>query len=457
MTLRPALGAARELRLSPAGELRPRLAFHIPVISCPSIVRAVADEFKDVLGAHYSAFVAVLCGAVFGVLGLSSIARFFGFSPSVSTLGRLFDDEAIFPKLNRRHRRRLLRILDKLHMDPKRYMWAIDDTLIPHWGKSIWGTYAWHDHNTKGTVFGHKLLVLGLVDRKRKLLIPVFWEILHREVEGQETDHEKGWEVALRLLREATEFGFPKLCVCADSWFAGEEFFDALRAGEFPFVVEMRSNRKVMGESRSDHEDVRIDEYFSKLKRHKIWYRGKKKWAIETNLYFKDSAKKLKVVAVANEKDLDKECFAFYVSNRLTWNASQLWAVARDRWAIEVQFRDLKQIFAIGKAAVRSNQAVETSISIAAIALTVIRLEQIALADRNEDQHARPIPAGNIVREYQLQSLVASVSKLAAKSTSASVETFKRRLTPENLHQKPTEARRSAKIRSSVDRGRKSA
>ena len=131
--------------------------------------------------------------------------------------------------------------------------------------------------------------------------------------------------------------------------------------------------------------------------------------------------------------------------------------MARDRWAIEVQFRDLKQIFAIGKAAVRSNQAVETSISVAAIALTVIRLEQIALADRNEDQQARPIPAGNIVREYQLQSLIASVSKLASSSASPSVETFKRRLTPENLHQKPTEVRRSAKTRSSSNRGRKSA
>ena len=53
--------------------------------------------------------------------------------------------------------------------------------------------------------------------------------------------------------------------------------------------------------------------------------------------------KKTKVTVVANEKDLEEECFAFYVSNKLTWNAQQLWAVARDRWAIEVQFRDLKQ------------------------------------------------------------------------------------------------------------------
>lgn len=59
-------------------------------------------------------------------------------------------------------------------------------------------------------------------------MIPVFWEILHREIEGCEEQHEKGWEVAYKLLEQAIDFGFPKLAVCADSWFAGEPFFRCL-------------------------------------------------------------------------------------------------------------------------------------------------------------------------------------------------------------------------------------
>lgn len=372
-------------------------------------------------------------------------------------MGRFYGEEGLAPRLNRRHRRRLLRLMEKLREDPGRYMWVVDDTLIPHWGRKIWGTYAWHDHNTGGTVYGHKLLVLGLVDRRRKLLIPVFWDILHREIEGHEDQHEKGWEVALRLLREATKFGFPKLLVVADSWFAGEEFFDGLRASELPFVVEIKSNRKVMGQLRSDTQDVRIDKYFAKKPRQRIDYCGKKKWAAERSLYFKDSARKLKVAAVANEKDLDQECFAFYVSDRLTWNAQKLWAAARDRWTIEVQFRDLKQIFTLGESALRSRYSVETSISVSVIALTAVRLEQMHLAGRNENQHARPIPAGNIVREYQLRSLVESVSKLASHRSIPAVETLKRRLTPENLHRKPTEARRARASRDGWPQTRKSA
>ncbi len=105
----------------------------------------------------------------------------------------------------------------------------------------------------------------------------------------------------------------------------------------------------------------------------------------------------------------------------------------------------------------RSRQAVETSISVSVIALTAVRLKQIESAERNKNQHARPIPAGNIVREHQLTALIASVSKLAAGVTSPSAETLKRRLTPENLHQTPTELRQIRKVRDDCGKARKSA
>ena len=92
----------------------------------------------------------------------------------------------------------------------------------------------------------------------------VYWEVLHREVEGHESEHEKGWEVALKFLIEAAQFGFSKLLVSTDSWFAGEEFFEGLRQAGFSFVIEIRSNRIVMGKKRSDHKDVPVSNYFAK-------------------------------------------------------------------------------------------------------------------------------------------------------------------------------------------------
>lgn len=418
---------------------RSEVALHFPVTSCPKEIRRVADEFKDIVGPqHYRAFVAVLCGAIFGVACFSVIVRCFVFSPSVSSICRLYDARHMVDKLNNRHRKRILRLLGDVQKDPSRYLWAIDDTLIEHSGRKIWGAYYWHDHNSNGTAFGHKLLVLGLVDRKRRVLIPVFWEILHRV---GEKNHEKGWKVAKRLLKHAAAFGFPKFTVVADSWFAGEEFFDAL-VGEklgFDFVIEIKSNRKVVGHEKKGNLDIGVNEFFKSGKRAKIFYWGKKKWAAEAIVWFKDSKRRMKVVAVANKKTLEEEPFAFYVSNRLTWNSSKLWAVARDRWTIEVQFRDLKQIFALGEAAVRSQKAVETSISVSAIALTVIRLEQLSQADANEDQHIRPRPAGSIVRDYQLQSLTKSISELAVQGDTPTKQRLYARFNRENFDRKPTE------------------
>jgi hypothetical protein len=357
----------------------------------------------------------------------------------------MYEARRLADRLNKRHRQRILRLLADVHRDPSRYLWAIDDTLVTHSGKKIWGAYYWRDHNSKGTVFGHKLLVLGLVDRKRRVLIPVYWEILHRVGEKH---HEKGWKVATRLLKKAAAFGFPKFTVVADSWFAGEEFFDAL-VGEklkYDFVVEIKSNRKVVEHGKKKGLDIAVNEFFKSRQRTKIFYWGKKKWAIEAILRFKDSKRKLKVAAVANKKRLDEQPFAFYVSNRLTWSASKLWAVARDRWTIEVQFRDLKQNFALGEAAVRSQKAVETSISVSAIALTVIRLEQLSQADANENQKIRPKPAGSIVRDYQLQSLAKSISELADPQDSPKKRKLFARFNRGNFGRKPTERAYTSQI-----------
>lgn len=410
-----------------------------PVVDCPEWVSAIAKEFETETKEHSAAFCAVLCAYLFGVSNFSDIMRYFLFSPSVSSLDRLFNDEKIFKNLNRKHRRRILKILKQLESNPSRYIWAIDDTLISHWGKNIWGTYNWKDHNTNGYIWGHKLLVLGLIDTKRKILIPVFWELLHRE--GQEdkgAKHQKGWKVALRLLKDAMNIGFPNLPVVLDSWFAGSDFFRSLEENNITYVMELKNNRIIQKHGKKQIGKS-IADFFSNRFRNKIFYLGRMKWASSATLQLKDYDKQLKIAAVANKKGLAHECFAYYVSNQLTWDATKLWEMARNRWSIEVQFRELKQLFALGGAAVRSKQAVETSISISMIALTVIRFEQLSQVDANENQYARPCPASSIVQNFQLKSLKHGVTKLASIDEPLILDKFRKRLNKNNFGRKPTQ------------------
>jgi hypothetical protein len=149
--------------------------------------------------------------------------------------------------------------------------------------------------------------------------------------------HEKGWEFAIKLLKLAKNSGFPDMTVCTDSWFAEEEFFEALTGPELGlnYVCEIKCSRKVVRHVAKKNLDESVVEFFAGRKRAKIYYKGAKKWASEAIVWFKDAKTAKKTVAVANKKKLEKSPFAYYVSNKLTWSASIVWAISRDRWAIE--------------------------------------------------------------------------------------------------------------------------
>lgn len=423
------------------------MAVPVPVAHSPRIVRDTADDFKDFMSStEYRSFVAVLCAAVFGICGYSDVNRYMLFANSVSSIANFFNSDALWPKLNRRHRRRILRLLKHIDNDPKRYMWVIDDTLLPHFGSKIWGAYWWKDHCNGGTTLGHKLLVLGVLDRKNKLLIPVFWEVLHRDLtELTDEDipqvHEKGWQVALRLLAEAELMGFPKLVLTGDTWFACEEFFDALNMLGTQYEFEIKSNRKIV-EHKGRTFNKSAEEFFADRYRSGVYTGRTVKYAAEATVRFKDSKRKHKVIGVANRK-ANTDIFAYYISNVLTWNASKIWGLARDRWGIEVQFRDLKQLFTLGKAAVQSRNAVETAISVAAIALTVIRLQQFDEADTEGNGWTRPRSAGAIIQQMSIESMRQLVTEITANIRKNDVlERLKKRLSYENLIGKPAEFRR---------------
>jgi hypothetical protein len=98
----------------------------------------------------------------------------------------------------------------------------------------------------------------------------------------------------------------------------------------------------------------------------------------------------------------------------------------------------LKQLFALGEAAVRSKQAVETSISISMIALTVVRRLQLETVDASKDQHERPKPASSIVNNIKLSSFNTFISRLASPGEVLLLKKFRARFCKENLSSKPT-------------------
>ncbi|NRA69315.1 MAG: hypothetical protein HRU19_32900, partial [Pseudobacteriovorax sp.] len=95
--------------------------------------------------------------------------------------------------------------------------------------------------------------------------------------------------------------------------------------------------------------------------------------------------------------------------------------------------------------AVQSQNAVETAISIAAIALTVIRLQQIDEVDTKGNNSTKPRSAGSIVQELVVKSFKQLIDEIANSPGSAIVQKLKQRFSYKNLAGKPAEFRRVLK------------
>lgn len=412
------------------------MSLRLPTLECPKLVRDFADRFKDVVGSHYPDFVSALCANVMGISGLSDMARFLAFSRSVSSLSRFFNSD-LGASINRRHRKQLRIFFEQAKERPEDFLWVIDDTILPHYSEKMWGSYRWYNHSTLSFCNGHKLLVVGLVHRKKRICIPVIWQMLHLKKDSPEL-YCKATEVALDLLRQLEAYDLPKLTVVADSWFAGETMYQGLHKAGYAFVFECRQNRTI------SHFDghiiqprpIRITDAVPAMGMHRIFHRKKMKWAGEAQVRLRGCDIAMKAVAIHNV--VDQTLFAIYLTNELAWNASTVWSISRDRWAIEVHFRELKGIFTLGGAAVRSQNAVEIAISLSMIALTVIRLQQQSDGKKNQD--CRPLGAGAIAQQVQLNSLHRSISKLVSPVTSQKArQRVLSKLHPQNLRRKPTE------------------
>lgn len=417
-----------------------------PAVECPGFVRRYADGFKDIVGQHYREWVSLLAGTVTGLGSLSDAARFLFFSRSVSSLSR-FLSSGKAPEINRRHRRRVRTWALKAMRRPSDFLFVVDDTVLPRRGRKQWAVYTWYDHATKSFTDGHKLLVVGLMCRRRRLVIPIHWQMLHVQSQAPER-YRCATDVALSLLDVLVAEGFPKLTVTADCWFSGEPFYAGLDERGFKFVVENRSDRVVHAVSGTRvAPKTKLPTVFESRVYRSIHYRKRRRFAAESVLTLRSCRTvQLKIVAVKN-RVVDEMPYAFYATNWLAWNAQKVWSISRDRWMIEVLFRELKSLFALGEPAVRTENGIETTVSISMVALTVIRSQQWEIAAQKRLQDSRPVPALAIVQQSQTKLLHRGISALANPTTGARLyQRISHNLDPRFLRQKPTEksfARRS--------------
>ncbi len=141
--------------------------------SINSELRKLADGYKDIFSESQVSFNNICALLSFYLLGFRSLSQLIRSCPWTHSVSDLSRSVSKFPanRFMRRYRSSVLNRYRSSGISPDDFCYVIDDTDNPKYGKTVFRQGLWH--GSKGLYRGQKVLVIGLVDIKRGLCIPL--------------------------------------------------------------------------------------------------------------------------------------------------------------------------------------------------------------------------------------------------------------------------------------------
>jgi Transposase DDE domain len=334
------------------------------VDSVPAAVRTLANDAKDLCSGAFSyrVLVVLLCGLLFGLPTLCAIVRAFTFACSVSALSRGIR-EIPHESLLRRAKNKVAALIAKSENPKRRFVIAIDDTLVRKFGGSPENCY-WFDHSSGKAAKGRNYLCFVVLDTFTGHAYPIDAVLLRGK---KHVEYRPRIEILKERLIALKSAGLGGLTIVADAWFSDKKLFEWLDAHGFEFEIEIRINRKLTYLDKKSLRSIgengksvypSVSDVVGALKRITAFSGGAPKQIAGGVVRLFGSTLRLKLASVWNEDDsLSEKPFASYVSNRTDLCLSRVWALSRFRWGIECYFRASKQDFSFDALPVESSDA----------------------------------------------------------------------------------------------------
>jgi len=346
------------------------------VASVPKDVRLVTDRIKSLYDKRLSYRFYCFMISYF-LLSQRSVSKFSlsaSYSVSPSWFGRQIK-RCPPNRLLRRIRKSLLKKIKETD-DAARFVFAIDDTANPKYGKNMTGVALWG--SSGGVYKGQKIFAVVVVDLKTKKAYPVAYRI--QEKESDET----GIDIAANLISDLVGSGFPPLVVVADSWFCSTKLMSSLTDLGCEFVCQTKSNRKVKANPSPNVLWTTLIEVFKGSQRQRVctdWdnpkilsRKRKRKIISERVLKIRCYKSPVKIIAAYNRRGAKKP-FAYYISTSRTRSGAMIWLLARARWKIECVFRTCKQNFSFGKLSCSGREASHLAVEMPFFLYCLLSLE----------------------------------------------------------------------------------
>lgn len=400
-------------------------------------IRSLANNFRDLFSnelAKYTPLCALYTYFLFNMKSLSQLARECPWSPSVSQLSRAvnsFEGNRAMKRL----RRSVLRKLKK-RINSKQFCFAIDDTSNPKYGKNTFRGGYWRGND--GIMYGQKIIVIALVDIKNKKAYPLSYRFA---IKKSDPNYRKMPSLAIDLVNEVLNDGFPELPITVDSWFDGADFINELDSQGLTVVGQLKSNRGVKVGISPTSKWHNVKNFFRAIPRKKLkalypftLKKNRSKWYSEKRIFIRKVKKQITSIAVYNRKN-GKDSFGFYYSNNTSLTGAQLWRYSRARWSIECLFRDLKQNLSFGKLPCHGESGANLAVCFPFILYVSLNLDhnKVWMLKNHES-------TGFLVRKIMQKEWRRSIESIRENPNSALVNKYRSRNHQARLTKKPIDS-----------------
>ena len=310
----------------------------------------------------------------------------------------------------------LLKKIKPLHKNGEYKLLIIDDTVEPKRGKFIEGSckYIWSNKEHK-TINALNIVSLNYADshstfqldfsikmnESRRKNVSDFTTTLHHRSNAYHRKSEitKGKNtLAIEMLERALNSGVDADYLLVDSWYAKPNFIKQANDLGMPIIARL-ANNKLIWNFKGKHKT--LNSIYNSLKN--ICYKQSGKHGKISYKYFDKIVEhavlgKVKLVFLHTGKDL-----LVFISTDLSQPAKEILATYKKRWNIEQGYKDLRNLFGLGKEENRIYEAL-----IAKITLSMFAYNIVSYINRIKHE---PQTLGELFRdlECELESLAISM------------------------------------------------
>jgi len=320
----------------------------------------------------------------------------------------------------------LLKLIERSLGKQDELVFALDDTLVPKYGRHIFGRACHFDHSSKPNrpqyILGHNWVVLGLLHYcsmfSKWLCLPILSELFIPEsVSGKEKEHKSRIDMAVDMIKRVQSFVNTKFTLVADGLYAKKTLVRHCICENIPFISRLRNDAGLYEIPKPNQARGRPRKYGKRLPSLKTLSQDSGGFTTHNlRLYgenhsvdvkrvvgmWKPAGHTIQVLLVRFDHSKSAVCF---FSTNLDLSVERILTLVAARWSIETLFCDLKEHLGMKDWQVRMKDAVLRSVPITCIATSLLILWSL-------DEANQKAPEFWDVQPWQTEKASPSVSDM---------------------------------------------